>query len=192
MCRSQLVAFVLTSLSLALAGPAHAVLITVNFTVTADPTDPVNSGATANGSFSFDSSIIPPGGGGLAEPIPTVAGFNLTWDGTSWDDATTSFGAIDGNPVLNGMHFDSSGNMTNWVVFSDPGGVLPSDPDHFRIFAFGGSGEFQYHNFGTADGFIGTVTWSTTTGSVPEPSSWMLLGAGFLGMMGVVRRIRPA
>lgn len=50
-------------IGLLLPSLAHAYLVTVNFSVLADPADATNAGTTASGSFSFDSSLIPAGGG---------------------------------------------------------------------------------------------------------------------------------
>ena len=107
MLRALPVVLVLAVLSLAIALPAHAVLITVNFTVTADADDPVNAGATANGSFSFDSSIILPG---VAHSYAVLdpSGLNFTWTGTTWTDANASIGSGD-NIVFHGLTFDAAG-----------------------------------------------------------------------------------
>jgi hypothetical protein len=73
MSRSLPVVLALALLSLAVAAPAHAVLYTVNFMVTGDLNDPVNAGLNQSGSFSFDSSIIPPGGGTVHLPATSIS-----------------------------------------------------------------------------------------------------------------------
>ena len=180
MSRTVFLALAIGLISLTVAVPAHAVLITVNFTVTGAANDPVNAGVTANGSFSFDSSIVPPGGGDVVNPA--ASGFSLTWDGTSWTDANTTIYLLT---------FNASGDLTDLSLFGDPSaGLMLASPsvDDFILFGVS-SPSFHYTRLGD-DGvnYIGTIEYSVTTGSAPVPASWILLGAGLLGVMGTVRR----
>ena len=181
MTRTVFVALAFVLLTVAGAVPAHAVLITVNLTVTGDANDPVNAGVTANGSFSFDSSIIPVGGGDVFNPV--TSGFNLTWDGTSWADANTG--------ILQ-LTFNAAGDLTDLNVFGTPsGGLMLLNPavDDFGIFTTPAL-VFDYTREGVDGvGYRGTISYTVTTGSAPEPPSWMLLGAGLLGVVGTVKRL---
>jgi hypothetical protein len=89
MSRNLLVALALAVLSLAAAAPAHAVLITVNFTVTSAPNDPSFPGAggtTSSGSFTFDSSVIPSSPGTVLAPPDLATGISFTWGGNTWTE----------------------------------------------------------------------------------------------------------
>ena len=184
MLRALPVVLVLAVLSLAFTVPAQAILITVNFTVTAAAGDPVNAGAIANGSFSFDSSIIPPGGGNVGVLDPS--GLSFTWTGTTWTDANARLGS--GDALFDALIFDAAGNLASWSAFGDPSDrLLETDltaPDDFSII---NGVAFLYHNQGQASFFEGSITWSTSTGSAPEPASWLLLGAALVGLVGVRR-----
>lgn len=179
MSRSLPVVLALALLSLAVAVPAHAVLYTVNFTVTGPAEDPVNNGVTASGSFSFDSSIIPVGGGDVLNPA--ASGFNLTWDGTSWTDANTKI-------LL--LTFNSNGDLTDSNVFGTPsGGFLLLNPTVDDIYFDFSALSFQYTREGVDEvAYYGTVTYSVTTGgTAPEPGSLALFGPGLLAL-GLIRR----
>jgi MYXO-CTERM domain-containing protein len=172
-------ALALALLSLAVAAPAHAVLYTVNFTVTGAANDPVNNGVTASGSFSFDSSIVPAGGGDVLNPA--TSGFNLTWDGTSWTDANTTI-------LL--LTFNSNGDLTDSSVFGDPsGGLLLLNPTVDDIFLDFSSPDFEYTREGVDGvGYFGTITYSVTTGgAAPEPGTLALFAPGLLAL-GMIRR----
>ena len=67
------------------AAPAQAVLITVNFTVARASGD-LSNFPTASGSFSFDGSLIPAGGGDvhIGSGIPINAAL-FTWSGVTWN-----------------------------------------------------------------------------------------------------------
>jgi len=49
-------------------------------------------------------------------------------------------------------------------------------------------GTIPSESFTVLGGSTSTTTTTTTTGTVPEPSSIMLLGSGILGLVGVLRR----
>lgn len=148
--------------------PVDTTWMTVLFTVTGAPGDSVNSGANASGSFSFDESIIPPSGGPVR--LPTIRGFNLHWDGTTWNDENT--GAGNGLP---GLVFDSTGTVTDFFIWGDPTGhaMDGSDfaPDDFWMAGDG----FVYHREGVfgngvdASPFVGDISWVVAVPANPAP-----------------------
>jgi hypothetical protein len=179
MSRSLLLALALAILSLAVAAPANAILYMVNFTVTGAADDPVNNGVTSSGSFSFDSSILPVGGGDVLNPA--TSGFNLTWDGTSWTDANTSTYLLTSN---------SNGDLTDLSLFGDPSaGLMLLNPsvDDFIFFGFS-SPSFHYTREGVDLNYVGSITYSVTKGgAVPEPGMLALFAPGLLAF-GLIRR----
>jgi hypothetical protein len=184
MSRSVPFLAVLAGLSLALAAPAHAVLITVNFTLAVDAssTDLPNAGTSTNGSFTFDSSLIPAGGGSLS-PGPYESSINFTFDGTAWTSA---------NADVYNLQFDSSGNLTAWRLGGAPGGATNiSAFNNADDILFTGGTTMSYAKQGnTTRIFAGNLTWSVDSGTqtAPEPASWLLLVGGILGVAGVRRR----
>jgi hypothetical protein len=81
---------------LALADP-----VTYDFTVTA--TNGPLKGDIEEGSFTFDSSIAPPGGGVLDER-GLLTNLSFLWDGVTYNASTANTGD---------MIFDAAGNLTN-------------------------------------------------------------------------------
>ena len=185
MSRNVFAALAVALFTVLVVTPAHAVLITVNFTVTGASSDPVNAAATASGSFSFDSSIIPPAGGIVLDPV--TSGFNFSWDGTSWTDANASSLEIE---------FDAAGNVLFWYMYGDPNGSFmmnsPNPVDDFQMAASPGGSEFRYTREGDELTYRSSMTYTIDTGSAPEPAPWMLAGAGLLAMISTARRSRRA
>jgi hypothetical protein len=160
----------------AAALPARADPIKVTFTVFAAPGDPVNT-APSTGSFTFDSSLIPPGGGRV-ENLSGLGALdvNFAWSHTLW---TTS------NADLAELRFSPSGRLLAFFLAGIPAGLTgfqtgPPEAvvDDFAILSFqadSGAG-FQYTNAGNPEVLFGGVT--TNLQPIPEPSSIVLLTTG--------------
>ncbi len=77
-----------------------------------------------------------------------------------------------------------SGNVTSWN-FGIPGPDLSggiftaATPSHYRT----DSGGFSDSGMGV--NFYNPGTWSVQSSVTPEPGSWMLLGTGMLGLLGL-------
>src|SRR5690348_10838363 len=80
---------------------AWAVPITYEFSVTA--TSGSLTGATSAGTFTFDSSIIPAGGGFVLQ-ANLLEDLAFTWNGTTYDETTANTGL---------MQFSASGALTD-------------------------------------------------------------------------------
>jgi PEP-CTERM motif len=192
MPRALPVVLVLAVLSLATPVPAHAVLITVNFTFQGYFDDPLYQGDQFSGSFSFDSSIVPAPGTGFVNvgsfnntTTDYASSIDFTFNGTTWTE---------NNAGLVQLQFDN-GQLHGWVLKGDAPGdnfqLSSTEPD-FILHSFSGGTGYGYSHPGTSYGSFGTVTWTVTTsdGSAPEPTSWMLLGGALVGLVGVRRGAR--
>src|SRR5262249_33655237 len=84
--RRQILSFVAV---VALVAPlaSKASPVTYDFTVNGGSTGPL-ANVTASGTFTYDSSIIPVGGGADIDS-GLLTGVSFTWDGISYDQATT-------------------------------------------------------------------------------------------------------
>ena len=150
---------------------AQATLLTYNFGVTA--TSGPLAGTSATGTFGFDDSIIPTGGGTVIGP-DLLTDLDFTWNGIAYDENTANTG---------GFIFDSLGNMTLAVFGNDcsaatcgvSGGV---EGWYARFLA---PPVFAYST--TGDITIGDGTTYLSPVAVPEPAPLALMGFGLAGLV---------
>ena len=187
MSRLALAVLAFLAVSIVSAVPAQAVLITVNFTIT----------GFGSGSFSYDSSIVPSGGGTLGNPL-----FTGTTDYSTDVSFTYNGDVFNGsNSGANTLIFNSSGVLTGWYLAGDLGGMngfMVPGPDFFIIAGntqFGGEGFAYASAQDTSAPFnVVDVTWTTTTGAAPTPesASLTLIGIALLGIVGTRRTLRQS
>ena len=131
MHRALPIALALAVLSLDFAPPAHAVPLTVNFTVQGAWNDAVYGTQTGSGSFTFDSSIMsivfyPPG--------KNISALSLHWAGSTWTTA---------NADADYLIPDSTGSLENWRIGGDIHGIDTVSGSNFD-FLLQRSGYFWY------------------------------------------------
>lgn len=173
----------------AAAPGAAAEPITVTFTVLPDARDPgVNTGAST-GSFTFDSSLIPDGGGSLLHDTGLGATqVNFSWGGKLWTTANADLGYLE---------FGPSGELLGWTLGDTPGiwswtyAPAANVVGDIWLNAFpDGTTRFVYTNAGLEGLFLGQLfSGSSAPPVVPEPSTVLLIGTG-LTLLARARRRR--
>ena len=165
---------------------AQAAIETFNFSVTAT-TGPL-AGTSASGSFSFDSSVVPAGGGEI-DATAILTALSFTWHGISYTAATANScqAFFDGSGALVGISFSGQNFPGGCGVESGQEGwniewlrqsqFFSSD---FFVFTYAEPGHFGDE----------TGTASITPASVvAEPGTLSALGAA-LAAFGWLRRRR--
>jgi hypothetical protein len=166
-----------------LVGPiaANAATVTYDFTVVGT-TGPL-TGVSSNGSFSFDSSIIP-GGGGFVTVAGSFTSLAFSWNGISYSAATANTGQLG---------FNAAGNLTNFF-FGDKCGAgicaITAGMNDWWL----QDGSFVYSVLANPQQAPDTWAGTGTLAPVPLPAAgWLLLsGLGGLGLLGRKRGGAPA
>ena len=165
---------------------ASADSVTVHFTAYPDPADVLNS--PSSGTFAYDTSLIPPGGGQLQDPHgldPSRISISFLWGGAAYDNSNAGVGTL---------RFAPDGTLEFWVlgglalnIFGYTVAPAGSVIDDFHMTPAG----WNYTLRGIAGSFQGRVE-ADTPSTVPEPSSMILIGTVCVILAGRrLTRIRP-
>ncbi len=168
-------AILLILMTACLAVPrAQAVPVNYDFTVTA-MSGPL-TGTTATGTFAFDDTIIPPGGGGLFA-LNLLTDLAFTWNGIAYDETTANTGAL---------VFDAAGNLSNIGFGTNPfigGFVVLANTE-----SWGFAGTFFVYSVGQGAVYDDGLASYQRQAAVPEPGTLLLIGSGLLSLVGYGRK----
>ena len=157
---------------------AQATPVTWDFTVTA--TNGPLVGVSSTGTFTYDTSIIPPGGGSVGA-TNLLTSLHFVWDGFTYNQTTANTGSLGFDSTGALLSFDFGTNCT-------AGGCgVTSGMEQWEVggTVFTVTGGFAYALANTPLGqFEGNIK---LTQVIPEPASLAMLGVGVIGL-GLIRR----
>lgn len=156
----------------------QAAPITYDFTVTG--TSGPMAGQSSSGSFTFDSSVIPVGGGNVSQ-TGLLTDLSFTWDGFSYTEANANTGAL---------NFDASGQLILALFGSNCGGGSCSASVNTNdwFFRWGTDGALaNLFTYGGIDAlYQGDPSATPRRNDVPEPTVPALVCAALAAL--TVRR----
>lgn len=183
-------------LSVGAMSPAQADPITVTFTAFPAAEDLVNTGPST-GFFTFDSSLIPAGGGLIQNNLTGLGATDISfvWSNTHWTTA---------NADVRELEFSPSGELLTWTLDGwPPGGQFngfgPTVPASLIVNDFaatvqrlgGPQGGYlawiAYTNAGVPMIYAGVLDTEIPSAPIPEPTSIVLLATG-AALLGYARR----
>lgn len=164
---------------------AGAAPVTYDFHVTA--TSGPLSGVTSDGSFTFDSSIIPVGGGLLSGVGNLLSALSFVWNGVAYDETTANTFGFNG-----GLSFDAAGALTSVTIGTGTCGAVCTQGNLNTWYIFGGSGGIFSYGAPGAGISGGNFTLAVHAGTAPEPSSLLLAAVAAAAALKASRRKAPA
>ncbi len=153
----------------------HTAPVTYEFTVTAI-TGPL-AGVSSTGTFSFEDTIVPAGGGALGQ-MGLLSDLSFVWDGLSYDETTANTGRLT---------FDSTGDLIGFSIGNQCGNgfcLTGFGPNEWYVAAIVGADDLFAYGADT-----GSLRYALMTSTVPEPAGIALAGLA-LAALGVTRARR--
>ena len=156
------------------ATPIWATPLTFEFTVTA--TSGPLAGTSSSGTFSFDSGVIPPGGGEVRKP-GLITHLAFIWNGIRYDETTANTGVL---------IFDSQGRLVegafgNYCPDGEGCGVGAGTNDWFVDIDMGRPDNFAYMTPGSSVYFGNAViSGPKPMAGIPTLDTWALYALAIL------------
>ena len=169
---------------------AQASPITYDFTANGGMSGPL-ANVISSGSFTFDSSIIP-AGGGVVTGTGLLTGLSFTWDGKSYGLTADNTGGLEFTPggLLSGVNVGDDCNAFG-ACMVDPNGY------DWIISGFAGNtplGPMNYletlYTVGNGQSYTGWAQLSLQTSAAPEAGTVTLLLGGLAILLGYRRKPR--